>query len=229
MLEENVKQVNQQINQALLASPSKQAVTLVAVTKTVTSQEAAKLLPLGITNFGENRVEKMLEKQEALKEHDEIIWHLIGTLQTRKVKEIINKIDYFHALDRIKTASEIQKRANKVIKCFVQVNVSEETTKQGILLSETKDFIIALKRFTNIQIVGLMTMAPHDATPERKKNYFEQLAKKQVEIANLNLENAPCTELSMGMSNDYVLAVEAGASFVRVGSSLFENNCEERI
>lgn len=146
--------------------------------------------------------------------------HFIGSLQTRKVKEVINEVDYFHALDRLKLAKEIDKRAEHKIKCFVQVNVSGESSKQGVSLSEVNTFIEELKQYENIEIVGLMTMAPLTEDEPYIKSLFQLLKTKRDEIKALNLNNAPCTELSMGMSNDYHLAIEAGASFVRIGTKL---------
>ncbi|PTE93431.1 YggS family pyridoxal phosphate enzyme, partial [Staphylococcus cohnii] len=131
---------------------------VIAVTKYVTIDRANEAYDAGLRHFGENRVEGFLAKQNALP--DDAVFHFIGTLQTRKVKEVINQVDYFHALDRLKLAKEIQKRAEHKVKCFVQVNVSEEESKQGITINEINDFIEAIKEYDNIEVVGLMTMAP---------------------------------------------------------------------
>lgn len=227
MLEKNLETVKTKIDQAIRRAPKKKKVTLVAVTKSVTSACAEELVNLGVVNLAENRAEKLLGKQHQLQNKHKVTWHLIGTLQTRKIKDIINDVDYFHALDRLKTAQEIQKRSNKVIKCFVQVNVSGEATKQGISLDNVEEFIKELGKFDKIQVVGLMTMAPLGESPEIIRKYFRQLADKQNDIAELKLAHAPCTELSMGMSNDFEIAVEEGATFVRIGTSLFENHDEE--
>lgn len=146
--------------------------------------------------------------------------HFIGSLQTRKVKDVINEIDYFHALDRLKLAKEINKRAEHRVKCFVQVNVSGETSKQGIALDEVETFIKRLEQFENIEVIGLMTMAPFTDDAPYIKKLFKLLRAKRDEIKALNLNHAPCTELSMGMSNDFHLAAEEGASFVRIGTKL---------
>ena len=221
-LEENIKLVKDNMVQASIKSSLSQCVNLVAVTKTVPSETAKKLVDLGINHLAENRPEKLIEKQEALKDQSGITWHLIGTLQTRKIKDVINRIDYFHALDRIKTAQEIQNRATKEIKCFVQVNVSGELTKQGILLEDVEGFINELAFYPSIKVVGLMTMAPYGESVDKIRAYFSKLAKQQQQLASLKLKHAPCTELSMGMSNDYSIAIEEGATFIRVGSRLFE-------
>lgn len=191
---------------------------VIAVTKYVTIDRANEAYDAGLRHFGENRVEGFLAKQNALP--DDAVFHFIGTLQTRKVKEVINQMDYFHALDRLKLAKEIQKRAEHKVKCFVQVNVSEEESKQGITINEINDFIEAIKEYDNIEVVGLMTMAPLTGDVDYIRQLFNTLKEKQSEIQALNLSYAPCTELSMGMSNDYQLAAEAGASFVRIGTKL---------
>lgn len=146
--------------------------------------------------------------------------HFIGSLQTRKVKEVINEIDYFHALDRLKLAKEINKRAEHKIKCFVQVNVSGEESKQGVALEDVNTFIETLEQYENLEVVGLMTMAPLTDDESYIKSLFQSLKNKRDEIKALNLNYAPCTELSMGMSNDFHLAAEEGASFVRIGTKL---------
>lgn len=191
---------------------------VIAVTKYVTIDCANEAYDAGLRHFGENRVEGFLAKQNALP--DDAVFHFIGTLQTRKVKEVINQVDYFHALDRLKLAKEIQKRAEHKVKCFIQVNVSEEESKQGITINEINDFIEAIKEYDNIEVVGLMTMAPLTGDVDYIRQLFNTLKEKQSEIQALNLSYAPCTELSMGMSNDYQLAAEAGASFVRIGTKL---------
>lgn len=222
MLESNLNQIRATISQACtLAKRDQETVKLVAVTKTVSIERMLPLISAGINEFGENRVESLREKQRLLQDH-EIVWHFIGRLQRRKVKEVINQIDYFHALDKESLAMEIQKRGTRTIKCFVQVNVSEEASKQGCLLEDTIKFIVNLERFDRIKVVGLMTMAPYDASDEEIVRYFETLAKKKEEIVKLNLSHAPCTELSMGMSQDYPLAIKSGATLIRIGTAFFK-------
>lgn len=227
MLEENVMHIKKHVLQACQDSnrPSEN-VKIVAVTKSVSGEKASLLLPTGISAFAENRVDSLLEKQSYF-QNESIEWHLIGTLQRRKVKEIINRIDYFHALDNLKLAAEIQKRATKKINCFVQVNVSKEESKSGLLLDETLEFIESLQEFDKINVVGLMTMAPYQANIEFIRECFDTLAEKQREIANLKIKHAPCTELSMGMSQDYQTAIMAGATYVRIGSAFFKDKESE--
>lgn len=222
MIENNLAEVNQKIEQACAqVNRNRSEVTLIAVTKTVDIQTTSELIDLGQVHIAENRADKFLAKKAALPSKD-IVWHYIGNLQRRKVKEVINEVDYFHALDSLRLADEIQKRANHVIKCFLEVNVSGEESKHGFALEEVRDFILSLQNHEFIQVVGLMTMAPFDSTSQQQHEIFKQLKQKQLEIEALNLSYAPCHELSMGMSNDYEIAVMEGATYVRVGTALFK-------
>lgn len=222
MIENNLAEVNQKIEQACAqVNRNRSEVTLIAVTKTVDIQTTSELIDLGQVHIAENRADKFLAKKAALPSKD-LVWHYIGNLQRRKVKELINEVDYFHALDSLRLADEIQKRANHVIKCFVEVNVSGEESKHGFALEEVRDFILSLQNHEFIQVVGLMTMAPFDSTSQQQHEIFKQLKQKQLEIAALNLSYAPCHDLSMGMSNDYEIAVMEGATYVRVGTALFK-------
>lgn len=222
MIENNLAEVNQKIEQACAqVNRNRSEVTLIAVTKTVDIQTTSELIDLGQVHIAENRADKFLAKKAALPSKD-LVWHYIGNLQRRKVKEVINEVDYFHALDSLRLADEIQKRANHVIKCFVEVNVSGEESKHGFALEEVRDFILSLQNHEFIQVVGLMTMAPFDSTSQQQHEIFKQLNQKQLEIEALNLSYAPCHELSMGMSNDYEIAVMEGATYVRVGTALFK-------
>jgi pyridoxal phosphate enzyme (YggS family) len=193
-------------------------IRIIAVTKYVSIERAKEAYMAGITDFGENRDEGFLQKYEVL--GSEPTWHFIGTLQSRKVKNVIDKIDYLHSLERLSLAEEIQKRATKPVKCFVQVNVSGEESKHGLSPQEVIPFIEKLKEFPNIIVVGLMTMAPFTDNEQDIRRCFRGLKKLQEEIQALHLPYAPCAELSMGMSNDYIIAIEEGATFIRLGTSL---------
>lgn len=223
MISDNLQKVRQEIqNSCALVSRNSDEVTLVGVTKSVDSSKMKELYDLGLSVFAENRVDVLLRKQAELIDYPKIEWHFIGHLQRRKVKDVINRIDYFHALESLKLAAEIQKRANHIIRCFVEVNVSGEVTKQGLRPEEVRSFIKELANYDKIEVVGLMMMAPYDSTKEEQRAYFTQLKKLQEEIHAQNDSNEPCTQLSMGMSNDYQVAIEVGATYVRVGSALFE-------
>ncbi|MGX7013037.1 YggS family pyridoxal phosphate-dependent enzyme [Vagococcus silagei] len=196
-------------------------VNLICVSKSVGVPDMETVFETGIRQFAENRVDALAEKQAHFKDSD-IIWHFIGRLQRRKVKDVINTIDYFHALDSLKLAHEIQKRADTKIKCFVQVNISGETSKQGVSPEDLMKFVTELIEFDKIEVVGLMTMAPFEASEGELRLYFSELKRLQTILANKNYNHAPCQELSMGMSQDYQIAIEEGATFVRVGSAFFK-------
>ncbi|KYD23649.1 YggS family pyridoxal phosphate-dependent enzyme [Geobacillus sp. FSL W8-0032] len=193
-------------------------VRIIAVTKYVDAARAQEVLHAGIGDLGENRSEQLLEKYEAL--GNRATWHFIGTLQSRKVKEVIDKVDYIHSLDRLSLAKEIEKRAARPVKCFVQVNVSGEATKHGLAPEETIPFIEQLRSFSRIEVVGLMTMAPHTDDEAVLRSCFRRLRVLKERVQEFGWAHAPCTELSMGMSNDYVIAVEEGATWIRIGSAL---------
>lgn len=193
-------------------------ITIVAVTKYVSADKARDVLEAGVQHLGENRDDGLLSKWEILGNRS--TWHFIGTLQSRKVKNIIDKVSYIHSLDRQSLAKEINKRATKKVNCFVQVNVSGEKSKHGIHPDETISFILDLEKYSNIHVVGLMTMAPLTDDEQRIRSCFRNLRELQQKIKSMNLPHAPCTELSMGMSNDYPIAIEEGATFIRIGSAL---------
>ena len=191
---------------------------IVGVTKYVDENVAQDLVNHGIVNLGENRPDNFLEKRHTI--DGNVLWHFIGTLQSRKVKSVIHDIDFLHSLDRLSLAMEIEKHAPKLVNCFVQVNVSNEESKHGLSLEEVIPFIRELSKFSKIKVVGLMTMAPYTDDEELLRQCFKSLKNLQLAVLDLNLEYAPCTELSMGMSNDYKIAIEEGATYVRLGSVL---------
>ncbi|WP_024411802.1 YggS family pyridoxal phosphate-dependent enzyme [Streptococcus suis] len=198
-----------------------ESVKVIAVTKYVDSSIANQLVNTGITHIGENRVDQFLEKYNALADK-QLTWHSIGTLQRRKVKDIIPFVDYFHALDSVKLAQEIDKRATKIVKCFLQVNVSGEESKHGFAVSEIDAALAEISLLENIELVGLMTMAPIDATDDELDEIFSKMQEIQEELATRNLPRMPFTELSMGMSRDFERAIAHGATYVRIGSAFFE-------
>ncbi|MEH7502409.1 YggS family pyridoxal phosphate-dependent enzyme [Neobacillus drentensis] len=216
---EKFEQIKQQIIEACLrVKRNPEEVNVIGVTKYVSTERAIEALEAGIINLGENRDDGLLQKWEVLK--DKPIWHYIGSLQTRKVKNIINKVEYIHSLDRISLAEEINKRAGHKIKCLVQVNVSGEESKHGLSPNEALVFIEALRKFENISVEGLMTMAPFTNDEYHIRECFRKLRELRNQVQALDLDYAPCTELSMGMSNDYVIAIEEGATMVRIGTAL---------
>lgn len=200
---------------------SKDDVTVIAVTKYVDSDTAEKLVEAGVKHIAENRVDKFLDKYRALKSYD-LTWHLIGSLQRRKVKDVINFVDYFHALDSVKLAAEIQKRADHQIKCFLQINISEEASKHGFSLSEVDKALEEIQHFDKIKVIGLMTMAPIDASEQELTDIFQKANALRKNLKERKLKNMPFDDLSMGMSGDFPIAIRNGSTFVRIGSAFFK-------
>lgn len=222
MIADNLNRVEAAIQAACdKAHRDRSEVTLVAVTKTVDLAATKTLVQLGVTNIAENRGDKFLDKKQQMADFPDISWHFIGNLQRRKVKSIVTEIDYFHALDNLKLAAEIHQRRQEVLKCFVEVNVSQEASKQGLPLGELTQFIEALAAYDRIEVVGLMTMAPLVSTEAQQREIFAQLREAQQQIAAMKLPYAPCHSLSMGMSNDFQAAILEGATHIRVGTALF--------
>lgn len=203
------------------ANRPENSVSIVAVTKYVDSSTAKELIKAGIHHIGENRVDKFLDKYQALKD-EQVTWHLIGTLQRRKVKDVINYVDYFHALDSVKLAQEINKRAEHIIKCFLQVNISKEASKHGFTVEEIATILPELEKLEKIQIVGLMTMAPFEANEAELNAIFQQANQLQKRLQRKQIPNMPFTDLSMGMSRDYAIAIANGSTFVRIGTAFFK-------
>ncbi len=220
-LVENADLVRQQVETARNKANRQDQVNVIAVTKYVDVATTETLVKTGIQHIGENRVDKFLEKYQALKEY-ELTWHLIGSLQRRKVKDVINFVDYFHALDSVKLAQEIQKRAEHPIKCFLQVNISGEESKHGFAPDELDDVLAEIAQLDKIEIVGLMTMAPFEASQEELQDIFSKTHQLQKQLEKKQLKNMPFSELSMGMSRDFEVAIANGATYVRIGTSFFK-------
>ena len=220
-LVENADLVRQQVETARNKANRQDQVNVIAVTKYVDVATTEALVKTGIQHIGENRVDKFLEKYQALKEYD-LTWHLIGSLQRRKVKDVINLVDYFHALDSVKLAQEIQKRAEHPIKCFLQVNISGEESKHGFAPDELDDVLAEIAQLDKIEIVGLMTMAPFEASQEELQYIFSKTHQLLKQLEKKQLKNMPFSELSMGMSRDFEVAIANGATYVRIGTSFFK-------
>lgn len=218
---ENADLVRQQVETARNKANRQDQVNVIAVTKYVDVATTEALVKTGIQHIGENRVDKFLEKYQALKGYD-LTWHLIGSLQRRKVKDVINLVDYFHALDSVKLAQEIQKRAEHPIKCFLQVNISGEESKHGFAPDELDDVLAEIAQLDKIEIVGLMTMAPFEASQEELQDIFSKTHQLQKQLEKKQLKNMPFSELSMGMSRDFEVAIANGATYVRIGTSFFK-------
>jgi len=226
-IKENLARISNQIEEACRRSGRSNDVQIVAVTKSVSVERTKEAVEFGLLHLGENRPEGIQRKVEEI--GNSVKWHFIGSLQSRKVKDIIDQIDYLHSLERISLAKEIQKRASRVVDCFVQVNVSGEESKHGLMPDEVIPFIKELREFDKIRIIGLMTMAPNSDDENTLRSVFKGLKSLQEEVASLQLPHAPCTECSMGMSNDYEIAVEEGATFVRIGTALVGDESGESL
>lgn len=208
-IQDKVKMIREEI----AAYPN---VKLIAATKYMNIEQTKKLIEVGLSEFGENRTDLFLEKYEALKEYN-LKWHFFGVVQSRKIRDIVNRIDCLHSLERLSTAIELDKRLTKPLDCFVQINISEEPNKQGIPYNKTKAFIKSLAKCSKIRVIGLMCIAKLTADVEVLRLEFRKMAEMKAEIEAMNLEYAPCHELSMGMSNDYKIALEYGATYLRLG------------
>lgn len=192
---------------------------VVAATKYVGVSEMLNLLQHNIFDFGENRVDSFLEKYDKLCNYKEIKWHFIGTLQTNKVKKMINKIDYLHSLNSVKLASFINKYRTSPLNCFLEVNLTNSSTKTGIVYDLVVEALEEIIKFPNINVIGLMTMTEVDMNDNLKSETFNKLALLKERLNDLGYDSIK--HLSMGMSDDYLLAIECGATFVRLGRILF--------
>ena len=206
----NVKEILKKINDN---------VCVVAATKYVDSKDMLKLIDCGINDFGENRVDSFLQKYEELNDQN-IIWHFIGHLQKNKAKKIINKIDYLHSLDSLELAKIINKEREKPLKCFIEVSINEEETKNGVKLCDLEDFVRTIKCYEKIELIGFMCMTIKASNSEEKYLQFKSLANVLEDInKKLNLD-MKC--LSMGMSDDYEQALKAHATHIRLGRILWK-------
>ena len=195
-----------------------QNVTIIAASKYVEADDIKHLLDAGINNIGENRVDSFLHKYEVLKD-EKIVWHFIGHLQRNKALDVIEKIDYLHSLDSLKLASLINTHRNKPLKCFVEVSINLEENKNGVPYFEAKNFISELKPMKNIEVVGLMMMAVNHSDAQSLNDQFAKLALLRDEFEQeLNIK---IPYLSMGMSDDYQIAIKNGATHIRLGRILF--------
>lgn len=225
-LQERIQHIDREIQAACERSGrNREDITVIAVTKQVSTERTKEVIDLGILHVGENRPEGLLAKRQDI-QSSAVCWHYIGNVQSRKVKEVIHDIHCLHSLDRISLAKEIQKRASARIDCFVQVNVSGEQSKSGVSPDELLAFLQQLATFDKIRVIGLMTMAPFTEDQDVLKSVFSSLRQLRDEMAAANMEHAPCTQLSMGMSNDFVIAIEEGATHVRIGTALVGTESE---
>ncbi len=223
MLKENLEYVESQIREACERSGrAREEVTLIAVSKTKPVSVLKEAYDLGVRVFGENKVQELADKYEALPK--DIRWHMIGHLQRNKVKYIIDKVELIHSVDSLRLAETIEKEAarhNITANILIEVNVAKEDSKFGLMPEELNEFVFEVAKFPHIQVQGLMTIAPFVDDPEENRGIFQRLRKLSVDIAAKNVDNITMRILSMGMTNDYTVAVEEGAAMVRVGTGIF--------
>lgn len=223
MLKENLQKVEERIAAACMrAGRRREDVTLIAVSKTKPVDMLREAYDLGIRVFGENKVQELTEKYDRLPE--DIRWHMIGHLQTNKVKYIVGKTELIHSVDSLKLAEMIEKESQKhgcVTDILVEVNVAEEESKFGLRMEEVIPFIEKIVQYPHINVRGLMTIAPFVENPEENRTIFADLHKLYVDIKEKNIDNDTVSILSMGMTNDYEVAIEEGATMVRIGTGIF--------
>ena len=223
MLRENLQEVEERIQEACrMAGRDRSEVTLVAVSKTKPVSMLKEAYDLGVRVFGENKVQEIREKYEALPK--DIEWHMIGHLQTNKVKYIADKVSLIHSVDSLRLAETIEKEAvkhNRIVDILIEVNVAEEESKFGIKTSEVLALAENVVQLPHIRLRGLMTIAPFVENPEKNRAIFANLHELYVDIKDKNIDNGTVSILSMGMTNDYEVAIEEGATMVRVGTGIF--------
>jgi len=225
MLIDNLHEVQNNIIKACEKAGRKQEeVTLITVSKTKPISMIEEIYKEGIRKFGENKVQELIDKYDALPK--DIEWHMIGHLQRNKVKYIVDKVAMIHSVDSLRLAEEISKEAVKkqlTVNILIEVNVAKEQTKFGFAIDETEEAVRSFSRLPGLRVKGLMTSAPYVEDAEENRNCFRCLKQLCVDINSKNIDNVFMDSLSMGMTNDYIVAVEEGATLVRVGTAIFGN------
>ena len=223
MLKENLANVEKNIEQACKnAGRSRDEVTLIAVSKTKPVEMLQEIYDENIRDFGENKVQELCSKMEQLP--SDIRWHMIGHLQRNKVKYIVGKVELIHSVDTYRLAEEINiqaKKQNVIVPILVEVNIAHEESKFGISTEDAILLVEEISKLENIRIIGLMTIAPYVENPEDNRLYFRKIKQLSVDITNKNIDNVFMEILSMGMTGDYMVAIEEGATMVRVGTGIF--------
>ena len=219
---DNLAEINKKITAAAEKSGRKREdVLMLAVTKTIDIPRIKEVMELGHVQLGENKVQEIMGKYEELPGAE---WHLIGHLQTNKVKYIVDKVKLIHSVDSVKLGEEISKRCEKcgrTMDILVEINIAGEEAKHGVPIEEAEALALELSKLKNINVKGLMTVAPYDPEPENNRKYFRQMYKLFVDIKSKRYDNIDMEYLSMGMTNDYEIAIEEGANIVRIGTGIF--------
>lgn len=223
MIRENMEAVETKIAEACeRAGRDRGKVTLIAVSKTKPLEMLMEAYDAGARDFGENRVQELMEKMPSMPE--DVRWHMIGHLQRNKVKYIVGKVWMIHSVDSLELAEEISREAVKrqvTVRILLEVNVAEEESKFGVKVQEALSLAEAAAKLPGIQVEGLMTIAPYVEDQEENRTYFRKLKQLSVDIYDKNIDNVNMNVLSMGMTGDYSVAVEEGSTCVRVGTGIF--------
>ena len=223
MLASNLQEVERKIMEACdKAGRAREEITLIAVSKTKPVPMLQEIYDLGVRDFGENKVQELTDKEPQLPA--DLRWHMIGHLQRNKVKQVIDKAVLIHSVDSVRLAKAIEAEAAKkdiVVQILLEVNVAEEDSKFGLKVDEVLPAIEEIATMPHVRIKGLMTIAPFVENPEENRTVFAQLQKLSVDIAEKNIDNVSVDTLSMGMTNDYQVAIEEGATMIRVGTGIF--------
>ena len=223
MLASNLQEVERKIMEACnKAGRAREDITLIAVSKTKPVPMLQEIYDLGVRDFGENKVQELTDKEPQLPA--DLRWHMIGHLQRNKVKQVIDKAVLIHSVDSVRLAKAIEAEAAKkdiIVQILLEVNVAEEDSKFGLKLDEVIPAVEEIATMPHVRIKGLMTIAPFVENPEENRTVFAQLQKLSVDIAEKNIDNVSVDILSMGMTNDYQVAIEEGATMIRVGTGIF--------
>lgn len=223
MIKEQLDEVRERVREACLrAGRAPEDVTLIAVSKTKPAQAVQEAYDAGARDFGENKVQEILQKKPVLPQ--DIRWHMIGHLQRNKVHQVIGKAVLIHAVDSLRLAEQIESEAAKRdldVDVLLEINVAKEESKYGFFLEDAEEAIRAISAFPHVHIKGLMTIAPFVENPEENRGIFKKLYQFSVDINDKNIDNVTMGVLSMGMSGDFEVAIEEGATMVRVGTSIF--------
>ena len=218
------KMITKQYNSVLeIKNNISESATLIAVSKKQSVDKIMELYNVGCRDFGENKVQELMDKIPNLPK--DINWHMIGHLQTNKVKYIIDKVSLIHSVDSVKLAREINKQSAKkniIMDILIEINVAREESKYGFKVEEVRDALIEISKFENVSVKGFMTIAPYVENSNNNREIFRELKQLLVDIMGEKLDNIDISMLSMGMSNDFLVALEEGATYIRVGSLIFE-------
>lgn len=224
MIKDNIYTILEKTKQAAIRSGRNlEDITVIAVSKTVDSERAREAVEAGLVNLGENRVQELVKKYDELS-NTNVKWHLIGHLQKNKVKYIIDKTVLIHSLESLELAKEIDKKAKQhdlISNVLIELNIGEEESKFGISEDVVYEFVKSLEQFENIKVLGLMTVAPFTENPEDVRWVFKKMKEIFDKISGMKLKNTEMKYLSMGMTNDFEIAIEEGANIIRIGTAIF--------